>query len=84
MKNMINVLFEDKDIKSAIMTYLNTFKEMEDNEESILANYITREYLNLDPINIREKEIKKVTKEMIMKVSKKIHLDTIYLLEGKD
>ena len=25
-----------------------------------------------------------VTKEMIMKVSKKIHLDTIYLLEGKD
>ena len=31
----------------------------------------------------RKKEIEKVTKEDIIKFSKKIHMDTIYLLEGE-
>ena len=42
------------------------------------------EYLKLDSFSKREKEILKVTKDMIISVSSKINLDTIYLLEGID
>jgi len=84
MKNMSNGMFTEKEIKSAIMTYLSTYKEIQDNENSVLVNYITTEYLKIDPIEIRQKQIKKVTKEMIIEVSKKIHLDTIFLLEGNE
>lgn len=84
MKNMSNGMFTEKEIKSAIMTYLSTYKEIQDNENSVLVNYITTEYLKIDPIEIRQKQIKKVTKEMIVNVSKKIHLDTIFLLEGNE
>ena len=76
--------FDERDIKSACMTYLNTFKEIMDNPNSLLSSYVSMEYLNLDTFEKRQEEVKKVTKEMIINVSKKIVLDTIYLLEGSN
>ena len=64
------------------MTYINTFKEIMDNPDSLLSSYVSMEYLDLDSFETRQEEIKKVTKDMIVNVSKKINLDTIYLLEG--
>ncbi len=84
IKSMELGKFDERDITCACMIYLNTFKQIMDSQESILSSYANMEYLNLDPFEVREKEIKKVTKEMIINVSKKIKLDTIYLLEGKD
>lgn len=74
--------FDERDLKSAYMTYINTFKEIMDNPNSLLSSYVSMEYLNLDSFETRQEEIKKVTKDMIVNVSKKINLDTIYLLEG--
>ena len=68
--------------KTGIITYKNTFKEVEDSAFSILNAYTSCEYLNYDPIELRIKEIEKVDKEAIIKVAKKIHIDTIFLLEG--
>ncbi len=82
MKNMQLGKFEDQDIEAGIITYKNTFKEVEDSAFSILNAYTSCEYLNYDTLDKRTKEIEKVTKEDIIKVSKKIHIDTIFLLEG--
>ena len=82
LKNITQGKFDEKEIEAGIITYKNTFKEVEDSAFSILNAYTSCEYLNYDPIEKRIKEIEKITKEDIIKVSKKIHIDTIFLLEG--
>jgi predicted Zn-dependent peptidase len=83
MKNIEKGQFDNEEIEAGIITYKNTFKEVEDSAFSILNAYTSCEYLNYDPIEKRIKEIEKVDKEAIMKVTKKIHIDTIFLLEGE-
>ena len=70
-------------LKSVGTTSLSTFKELEDSIYSMMSLYVSKEYLDLDLLEERKKEIEKVTKEDIIKFSKKIHMDTIYLLEGE-
>lgn len=82
LKNITQGKFDEKEIEAGIITYKNTFKEVEDSAFSILNAYTSCEYLNYDPIEKRIKEIEKITKEDVIKVSKKIHIDTIFLLEG--
>ena len=84
MKDISLGKFDERDIKCAYMTYMSTFKEIMDSPGSILGTYSSMEYLKLDPIEKRKEEIGKITKEMIIDVSKKIYLDTIYLLEGSN
>lgn len=74
--------FSDDDIIKAKITYINSLKELEDSSESLLSLYAGIEYLNSDTLEDRFKKINKVTKEDVIKLSNKIHLDTIYLLEG--
>ena len=82
IKNMSNGEFEKSDIEKAISTYLNSTEAIFDSPNAIINNLISTQYLDFDLIDERMKNIKLVTKEMIMEFSKKIHLDTIYLLEG--
>ena len=74
--------FSDDDIIKAKITYINSLKELEDSSESLLSLYAGIEYLNSDTLEDRFKKINKVTKEDVIKLSNKVHLDTIYLLEG--
>ena len=76
--------FSNEDIIKAKVTYMNSIKELEDNPENLLSMYVGMEYLKSDDIPTRIKKINKVTKNNIVKVASKIHLDTIYLLEGGD
>ncbi len=82
IKNMASGNFEDEKIDEAIITYLNSFKELKDSPGSLLGTYISHEYLDVDVIEEREKEIKKVTKDMVVKFARKVHVDTVYVLEG--
>ncbi len=84
IKNMASGDFDDADIKKAVVTYLNSSKAALDSPESILSNYINCEYLGFDLLDERIKKIETVTKDMVINFSKKIHLDTIFLLEGGD
>ena len=70
-------------LEYSLVTYKSTFKEIEDSAFSILNAYTSCAYLDYDQLEKRTKEIEKVKKEDIIKVAKKIHVDTIFLLEGE-
>ena len=82
IKNMEAGNFTEEDINQAKITFLASLKEIEDTANGIINIYEAHEYLDYDLLEERAKEIEKVTKEDIINVSKKMYLDTIYLLEG--
>lgn len=82
MKEMENGDFTLENIDYAKSNYLSLLKEIEDNENAIIETYLAKDLLNLGDIEERKKEIMKVTKEDIIKVAKKVKIDTIFLLEG--
>ena len=81
--NMKKGKFSNDDIIKAKVTYINSLKELEDNPDSILSLYSGIEYLGSDDIKDRLVKINKVSKKDVIKLASKIHLDTIYLLEGE-
>lgn len=84
IKNIIDGNFTENDIQNVISNYLSACQEMFDSPSSILNNYIGIEYIGSDPLKKRMEDIKKVTKNDIIEFAKKLHLDTIYLLEGEN
>ena len=82
IKSMKNGEFEDDMIEKAIATFINGCMEVEDSP-SLLSNiYLVHEYIGNDLLEEKENEIKTVTKEMIIEVANKIHVDTVFFLEG--
>lgn len=84
MKDILDGNFDDSFIDAGIITYKNTFKEVMDSSFSILNAYTSCEYLGYDSIDKRVKEISKVTRDDVIRVAKKVHMDTVFLLEGDD
>jgi len=82
--NMKKGKFSDEDIIKAKITYINSLKELEDSQDSLISLYAGIEYLGSDTLEDRMKKINKVSREDVIKLASKIHLDTIYLLEGED
>ena len=82
LKKMKNGQFKDEEIKEAKVSYIASLKEIEDTPSSMISIYEAHEYLNYGLMEEREENINKVTKEDIINLSKKLKLDTIYLLEG--
>lgn len=74
--------FQDTDLEAAKITYINSLKEIEDSPNNIITTFESHEYLNFDLLDERMDNILNVTKDDVLKVGKKIHLDTVYLLEG--
>ena len=80
--NMKKSKFTNDDIIKGKITYINSLKELEDNPQSILSLYTGMEYLKGDDLETRFRRINNVTKNNVVKLANKVHLDTIYLLEG--
>ena len=74
--------FSNEDIIKAKVTYANSLKELEDSPDSILSLYAGIEYLKSDDITQRLNKMNRVTASDVVKLASKIHLDTIYMLEG--
>lgn len=83
LKCMSKGEFTDSEIEAAKKTYINSLKEIEDNQNAVIKIFESHAYLNFDLLDERSKNILKVTKKDIIKLSKKIKIDTIYLLEGE-
>lgn len=73
--------FSLKSIKNAKEMILSILKEIEDSPWSIIDHYNNYLYYGADSIEVQKEEIKKVTKQDIINVAKKISIDTIYLLK---
>lgn len=82
VNNMKKGKFTNDGILKAKVTYINSLKELEDNPDSILGLYSGIEYLHSDTIDDRLLKINKVTLNDVKVLSNKIHIDTVYLLEG--
>lgn len=80
--NMKKGKFNNDDIIKAKITYINSLKELEDNPNSLLGLYAGIEYLKSDTLEERLLKINKVTLQDVIRLASKIHLDTVYLLEG--
>lgn len=76
-----SVTQEELDI--AISSIISSIRISEDSPGSILDNYLFHSIGELDLIDDRVKNYKKVTLEDINKLNKKIELNTIYVLEGE-
>ena len=76
--------FTDNDIESAKITYINSLKDIEDYQSSILRMYESNIYFNYDLLDERIENVKKVTREDIINLHKKINMDTIFVLEGEN
>lgn len=80
--NMKKGKFNNDDIIKAKVTYINSLKELEDNPNSVLGLYAGIEYLKSDTLEDRLIKINKVTIQDVVRLASKIHLDTVFLLEG--
>lgn len=74
--------FSDSDINIAKEYYKTALDDILEDQNRIIDDYFMSGIINTDNIEDKRKYIDKVTKSEIVKVAKKIKMDTIYLLEG--
>lgn len=82
LKDMCNGKFDETDILMAKEYYNTALEEIEDSQSKIVHNYLMMELINADDIDVKREKMNKVTKSEIVKVAKKVTIDTIFCLEG--
>ena len=83
LKDMINGDFSDDELNDAKLNLVMSLDLAQDNNVSILNNYVFNIFDNLPDLDKRKELINKVTREDVIDVAKKLKLNTIYVLEGK-
>lgn len=83
LKSMQNGNFSEEEVKDAINNMVISLDISLDNNIAILNNYVFNIYDKLPSIEERKEYFKKLTKEDIVNVSKKVKLNTIFTLEGR-
>ncbi len=82
LQNMRWGKFTKKDLDIAKEYYQTNLDELMESPNTIINNGLVSDLLRLDSLDKRRESIVKVTKNDVIKVAKKIKLDTIFLLEG--
>lgn len=74
--------FVEDDINIAKQFFETSFDAIEEDPNTVIDMYLGTVYLDADDIEEKRKNIARVTKSELVRVAKKIHMDTIFLLEG--
>ena len=82
IKDIIRGDISDDELIDAKINMMNALEMLQDNNISILNNYVFQVLYNLPSIEKRKQLIKNVTKEDIINIAKKLQLNTIYCLKG--
>lgn len=83
MNNMEKGNFADGLFEGVKEIYYNSLVKIEDSQSDVVSNYISELFLGNDNISKRHEEMSKVTKEDVIALAKKAHIDTVYLLKGE-
>ena len=81
-QNMNKGNFDNNIIENSKETLIASIKASTDSPAGIINTYYAKVLVNSDDFDKRIDQIRAVTKEDIMNLSKKINIHTIYLLEG--
>lgn len=82
MNDIQNGIFTDEEIENAKKYYLSLLEEALDNPNQIISSYYAMDLWKVDSLEKRKVEINKVTREDVINFSKKIYIDTVFLLGG--
>lgn len=80
-QNITKGNFEDELIENAKETLVASIKASTDSPAGIINTYYAKTLVDSADFETRIEEIKKVTKDDILNLSRKIHIHTVYLLE---
>lgn len=83
LQNITKGNFSETILENSKETIIASIKASTDSPAGIINTYYAKVLVNSDDFEERIKNIKKVTKEDIMRLGKKINIHTMYLLEGK-
>jgi len=83
LQNIAKGNFDEILLENSKETIIASIKASTDSPSGIINTYYAKVLVNSDEITERIENIKKITKEDIMNLSKKISIHTMYLLEGK-
>lgn len=84
LKNIEKGNFDEEMVERAKIRYNSVLDEIYDYPNQIISAYYAVEVLNTDFPEVRKEKIMSVSKEDIIKMSKKVKMDTIFLLGGTD
>ena len=76
--------FDNDKFESARETLISAIKASEDSAMGIITNYYAKALVNSPNVEERITNIKRVTRDDIINVSKKIHMHTVFILEAQD
>ena len=82
MDDMRKGKFTSEDLEKAKKYYLTILEEVDDKPNQIIATYYGMDKINADSVEVKKQKTLKITKEEIMALAEKIHLDTSFLLGG--
>ena len=76
--------FTDEDLENGKKIYKNSALELFDSPNSIINMYMSHEYIGSDLYEDKIENIDKVTKEDLIALTNKLHLNKIVLIEGEE
>ena len=79
---MISGDFSLEELEDAKMNLIMSLDLANDNNVAILNNYVFNYLDNLPEIDKRKEMLKQVSKEDVIRVAKKLKINTVYVLEG--
>lgn len=82
LTNMKKGKISEREIQIAKEFYSSAAKEVEESEYRMMNEVFMQEILGIEPLEERVRKMRQVSKQEIVKVCKKINMDTIFLLEG--
>lgn len=84
LKNMQVGNFTEEELKDAINNMIVSLDMVQDNNVSIINNYVFHVFDNLPMPEERVEMFKNIKKEDVINVAKKVKLNTVFTLEGRN
>ncbi len=83
MENMRKGKFSSELFEGVKEIYYNSLIKIEDSQSDLVGNFTSEVFAGNDNVEMRRKQMEKVTKEDVMNFASKVHVDTVFLLKGE-